>query len=121
MTNHSRNHRQANSDGKPQIRPPPSKKARPAQGHAGPRCVSADKAAAWNSACALDSAACRKVGLDEGQRPPLPRAVVLACCGLDLGGDQLFYGAAAQKTAGLALGGHDVGAALTLNCGVLGP
>lgn len=49
------------------------------------------------------------VGLDEGRRPALPCAVVLACCGLDLGVDQLLYGAA--EAAGLALGGQDVGAA----------
>jgi hypothetical protein len=51
------------------------------------------------------------VGLDEDHRPALPRAVVLACGRLDLGVDQLLHGAAAQEAAGLALGGHDVGAA----------
>jgi hypothetical protein len=37
-------------------------------------------------------------------------AVALACGCLDLGVDQLLYGAAAQEVAGLAFSGQDVGA-----------
>jgi hypothetical protein len=50
------------------------------------------------------------VGPDEGQRPALPRVVVLPCGCMDPGVDQLLYGAAAKKVAALAFGGQDVGA-----------